>query len=106
MRGQSLIGTIVGTVIFFLILSFAIRLLPYILLGLLVWYFVRAIMKPLTGQKETEDAWEKKENNYYSPKAESEDHVADSQVKSVYDDDFFKQDHDVVDVDYDEEEKK
>ena len=101
-----MIGTILGTVIILVILSFAITLLPYIILGLLVWYFVRAIMKPLIGQKETGDTWEKKENDYYSPKAESEDPVADSQVKSVYDDDFFKQEHNVVDVDYDEEDKK
>lgn len=103
MRGQSLIGTVVTMIILFFVISFAITLLPYILLGLVIWYFYRRLIRPLTGQSSQRETY--KEKNYYTSKVEDEDIPPVNQVKSVHDDTFFKQDHDVVDVDYDENDK-
>lgn len=109
MRGQSLIGTIFIAVIVMVLLSFAISFLPYILIGALIWYLVKSIVRPFlgqSGQSEQREQWERKESSSYSPEAEPEDPIVDNQVKSVYDDEFFKQQHHVVDVDYEEEDKK
>lgn len=103
MRGQSLLGTVITMIILFFVISFAITLLPYILLGIVIWYFYRRLIRPLTGQSNPGETY--KEKNYYTSTVEDADTPPVNQVKSVHDDTFFKQDHDVVDVDYDENSK-
>jgi len=106
MRGQSLIGTIFIAIIVMILLSVTISFLPYILIGAFLWYLVKSIIRPFLGQSEQREQWERKESSTYSPESEPEDPIVDNQVKSVYDDEFFKQQHHVVDVDYEEEDKK
>ena len=107
MRGQSLIGFLISIVIIFLVISFAITLLPYILLGFGIWYFYRRLIRPLFSGN-TGESYKRKEENYYRSHSEptvKETEPPVTQVKSVHDDTFFSQDHKVVDVDYDEEVK-
>lgn len=109
MRGQSLIGTIFIAVIVMILLSVTISFLPYILIGAFIWYLVKSIFRPFLGQgeqREQREQWQRKESSSYSPEAEPEDPIVDNQVKSVYDDEFFKQQHHVVDVDYEEDKKQ
>lgn len=106
MRGQSLIGTIFIAVIVMILLSVTISFLPYILIGAFIWYLVKSIVRPFLGQSDKREQWERKESSSYSPESEPEDPIVDNQVKSVYDDEFFRQQHHVVDVDYEEEDKK
>ncbi|WP_312649841.1 hypothetical protein [Proteiniclasticum sp.] len=102
MGGQNFIGGIITMIIIFLVISFAITLLPYILLGIVVWYFYRKLIRPLFGQT-NQQAY--KEKNYYATDVDKEEAPVVNQVKSVHDDTFFRQDHKVVDVDYDDEDK-
>ncbi len=107
MRGQSLVGFLISIVIIFLVISFAITLLPYILLGFGIWYFYRRLIRPLFSGT-TGESYKRKEENYYRSYSEptvKENEPPVTQVKSVHDDTFFSQDHKVVDVDYDEEVK-
>jgi len=106
MRGQSLIGTIFIAIIAMVLLSVTISFLPYILIGAFIWYLVKSIIRPFLGQSGQREQGERKESSTYSPESEPEDPIVDNQVKSVYDDEFFKQQHHVVDVDYEEEDKK
>lgn|SRR5690554_2521112 len=104
MGGQSFIGAIITMFILFLVVSFAITLLPYILIGILILYVYRKMIRPLfAGSSQRENF---RENNYYRTNVEKEEEPpVVNQVKSVHDDVFFRQDHKVVDVDYDEEDK-
>ena len=101
MGGQNFLGGIITMVVIFLIISFAITLLPYILLMIGVWYLYRKLIRPLFGAGNQTDNY--KERNYYTPNVEKEESPVVNQVKSVHDDTFFKQDHKVVDVDYDDQ---
>ncbi|MFH5836409.1 hypothetical protein ACHAL6_10075 [Proteiniclasticum sp. C24MP] len=67
-------------------------------------YVYRKMIRPLfAGNNQRENF---KENNYYRTNVEKEEEPpVVNQVKSVHDDVFFRQDHKVVDVDYDEEDK-
>ncbi len=103
MGGQNFIGGIITMIIIFLVISFAITLLPYILLGIAILYFYRKLIRPLFGQTNQQQSY--KEKNYYATNAEKEESPVVNQVKSVHDDTFFRQDHKVVDVDYDDEQK-
>lgn len=105
MRGQSLVGFLVSVVILFLVISFAITLLPYILLGFGIWYIYRRVIRPIFSGS-TEESYQRKQENYYKSDTESttiNDEPPVNQVKSVHDDTFFSQDHKVIDVDYDDE---
>lgn len=103
MGGQNLMGGLITMIIIFLVISFAITLLPYILLGIAIWYFYRKLIRPIFNQGNQQQAY--KEKNYYATNADKEETPVVNQVKSVHDDTFFKQDHNVVDVDYDEKRK-
>lgn len=105
-RGPSLLGTLVSVLMFIFILRFAFFLLPYLLIGYLIWYFYRRLIKPLFSNGRGENTYERKENYRANTnkEEENEDPLA-HQVKSVHDDQFFKQDHHVVDVDYEDEEE-
>jgi len=104
MGGQSFIGALITMFVIFLVISFAITLLPYILIGILILYVYRRLIRPLfaaNNQRENIN-----ENKYYKTNVEKEeDQPVVNQVKSVHDDVFFKQEHKVVDVDYDEDNK-
>lgn len=105
MRGQNLVGFLVSMVIIFAVVSFAITLLPYILLGFGIWYIYRRLVRPLFSGANGERN-QRKEENYYRSHTESavkEDEPLVNQVKSVHDDTFFSQDHNVIDVEYDDE---
>jgi|SRR5690554_6915973 len=105
MRGQSLVGFLVSVVILFIVISFAITLLPYILLGFGIWYIYRRVIRPIFSGS-TEERYQRKQENYYKSDTESttiNDEPPVNQVKSVHDDTFFSQDHKVIDVDYDDE---
>lgn len=101
MNGRSLIGTLVFTVVVILVLSLAISLLPYILLVGMIWYFYRSLIRPMFSGRTSE---KREDSGVYTPKSDSGiDETMDHQVKSVRDESFFQQKHDVVDVDYDED---
>lgn len=105
MNGQSLFGFLVSMAVLFLVVSFAITLLPYILLGFLIWYLYKRLLKPLfSGASESGN--QKKESNYYksyTAETRREEEPVVNQVKSVHDDTFFAQEHKVVDVEYDDD---
>lgn len=105
MRGQSLVGFLVSLVIIFFVISFAITLLPYILLGFGIWYIYRRLLRPLFSGANGEGHKRKEENYYrsYTETSAKEEEPPVNQVKSVHDDTFFTQDHKVVDVEYDDE---
>ncbi len=106
MRGPSLIGTLISVMFFFLIIRFAFRLFPYLLIGYLIWYFYSKLIKPMFSRGQDENV--RGGNTYYKTNVDKEEESVDPlnhQVKSVHDEQFFKQDHNVIDVDYDEENK-
>lgn|SRR5690554_3680738 len=104
MGGQSFIRAIITMFILFLVISFAITLLPYILIGIIILYVYRKMIRPLfAGSNQRENF---RENSYYKTNVEKEkEQPIVHQVKSVHDDVFFRQDHEVIDVDYDEQDK-
>lgn len=104
-----------GSGIFFiimiiLVLTFAITLLPYILVFAFIWFVVKSLLRPFTSRGSSsysgrpEGEGETYRKAYEARPTEStDDPVIDNQVKSVQDEDFFRQNHEVVDVNYDEE---
>ena len=106
MRNSSFIGTLLSILIFFFVIRFAFRLLPYILIGYLIWYFYRKLIKPFFNRGQERNAYQSRTNYQRdtNTKTEQEDPLI-NQVKSVHDDQFFKQDHKVIDVDFDDKEK-
>lgn len=104
MRSPSLIGTLISIFMFIVILRFAFFLLPYLLIGYLIWYFYRRLIQPIFNTNKTESQNDK--TGYYRSNVNQEEVKKDPlshQVKSVHDDQFFKQDHNVVEVDYEDE---
>ncbi len=107
MRGPSLIGTVISLLIFFYIIRFAFYLFPYLFIGYLIWYVYRKLVKPFFFKGQDDNTYGN--NGQYRGNVEKEEDVVDPlshQVKSVHDDQFFKQDHNVVDVDYEDEDEK
>lgn len=107
MKTGNIFGMVIGGLILFFIISIAITALPYIAIFILIWYMVSRILRPTMnkagGTYRTE--WEtKKDNTSYSTQ-EPKGPEVDNAVKSVQDEDFFRQTHDVVDVDFEEEDK-
>ncbi len=106
MRRPSIIGTLISFLIFFYIIRFAINLFPYLLIGYLIWYFYRKLVKPFFSKEQSNHDYGR--GGEYRSNTPPEEEVQDPlshQVKSVHDDQFFKQDHNVVDVDYEDEEE-
>lgn len=104
-----------GSGIFFiimiiLVLTFAVTLLPYILIFGFIWFVVKSLLRPFTSrgsssyQGRPEGEGEAYRKTYEARPTETPgDPVIDNQVKSVQDEDFFRQNHEVVDVNYDED---
>jgi hypothetical protein len=107
MKTGNIFGMIIGGLILFFIISIAITALPYIAIFILIWYVVSRVLRPTMnkagGTYRTE--WEGKKDTTSGNPQESRGPEVDNVVKSVQDEDFFRQTHDVVDVDFDEEEK-
>lgn len=102
MNGQRMIGFMVTMAILILIGAFLITLLPYILFGLLLVYVYRQFIRPIFSQKNEQTQEYKSYQSSYERSDVGEDPLAD-QVKSVHDDSFFKKEHKVIDVDYDDD---
>ncbi len=104
MGGQNIIGALITMFVFFIVISFAITLLPYIVIMISIWYVYRRLIKPLFAHNNRREDF--KEKNYYNINVDKvDDQPIVHQVKSVHDDVFFRQEHKVVDVDYDEDNK-
>lgn len=97
-------------IMFILVLTFAVTLLPYILIFGFIWFVVKSLLRPFTSRSSSYQGRPEGEGEAYRksyearPTETSGDPVIDNQVKSVQDEDFFRQNHEVVDVNYDEEE--
>ena len=108
MKTGNIFGMVIGGLILFFIISIAITALPYIAIFILIWYVVSRVLKPTMnkagGTYRTE--WEGKKETSYTNTQEPKGPEVDNVVKSVQDEDFFRQTHDVVDVDYEEEEEE
>ncbi len=107
MRNSSFIGTLISILIFFFVMTFAIRLLPYLLIGYLIWYVYRKLIKPIFNKGQEGNTYQGRTNYQRGTNTEPEqEDPLINQVKSVHDDQFFKQDHKVIDVDFEDEEKE
>lgn len=108
MKTGNIFGMIIGGLILFFIISIAITALPYIAIFILIWYAVSRILRPTMnkagGTYRTD--WEGRKEATPGATQEPKGPEVDNVVKSVQDEDFFRQTHDVVDVDFEEEEKQ
>lgn len=107
MKTGNIFGMIIGGLILFFIISIAITALPYIAIFILIWYVVSRILRPTMnrsgGTYRTD--WESRKEPASGSSEETAGPEIDNAVKSVQDEDFFRQTHDVVDVDFEEDEK-
>ena len=108
MKTGNIFGMIIGGLILFFIISIAITALPYIAVFVLIWYVVSRVLRPTMnksgGTYKTD--WDSRKETPTGVHEEPKGPEVDNAVKSVQDEDFFRQTHDVVDVDFEEEEKQ
>lgn len=99
MRIDGIWGIVIFLVVLLLLVSFALTLLPYMLLIWGIWYVYAKLIRPLWSRMTGEPT--RTEDFRREPPQEAP--VMDQQVKSVQDEEFFQQSHHVVEVDYEEE---